>query len=252
MFTPARRAELRDRLVASAHQDAQVTAAALVGSGAVGREDAWSDVDLALRLAKDASPVAVADHWTGQLYAGYDAVDHLDVWAGGALYRVFLLPDTLQVDLSFWPSDASAATGPAFRLLFGEAPPPRPISPPDPRPLVGRGWLHALHARSAIARARPLQALQMLDGLRDQVVALACLRHQLPPHQGRGVDDLPPAETERLAGTLVGDLDPDTLGPALGALVEALLTEAGLVDPALAARLAGPCRQLVEPGAQVR
>jgi hypothetical protein len=53
------------------------------------------------------------------------------------------------------------------------------------------GWLYALHARSSIARGRALQALYMINGIRDQAVSLACLRHGLPPDQGRGADDLP-------------------------------------------------------------
>ena len=60
-----------------------------------------------------------------------------------------------------------------------------------------------MHARSSIARGRRWQAVYMLNGLRDQVLSLVCLRHGLPTHEGRGIDDLPDEVTERLAGTLV-------------------------------------------------
>ena len=74
------------------------------------------------------------------------------------------------------------------------------------------GWLYALHIRSSLARDRRWQAVHMLDGLRNQVVALACLRFGLPHHQGRGVYDLPPEETELLADTLVVSLERPTSG----------------------------------------
>src|SRR5262245_1488028 len=45
VYTPAEREELRDSLVAAARNDPRITAAALTGSAAAGREDAWSDID---------------------------------------------------------------------------------------------------------------------------------------------------------------------------------------------------------------
>ncbi len=110
--------------------------------------------------------------------------------------------------------------------------------------LVGMGWLYALHARSSIERGCGWQALYMIDGLRDQVVALACLRHDLPAHQVRGVDALPSAVTEPLLGSLVAALDDASLRRAFAVATEALLTEAAHVDPDLAARLAGPLRAM--------
>jgi hypothetical protein len=128
-----------------------------------------------------------------------------------ALYRFFLLSNTLQVDLSFWPSRAFAASGPTHRLLFGETNDAPTWPPPSPEALVGMGWLYALHIRSSLARGRQWQAVHMLDGLRDQVVALACLRFGLPAHQGRGVDYLPPEETNLLADAQVISLAPTDL-----------------------------------------
>jgi hypothetical protein len=46
-------------------------------------------------------------------------------------------------------------------------------------------WLYALHVRSSIARTRPLQAEHMLSGMRDNVLALTCKRHDLVSVQGR-------------------------------------------------------------------
>jgi len=248
VFTVAQRARIRDSLVRAASTDEQITAAALVGSAAMDREDRWSDIDLALRIRPDLEPKVAAQHWTTYMYADHGAVDHLDVWSGPALYRVFLLSNTLQVDLSFWPSRAFGASGPTFRLLFGETneAPDAPMSPPpSPEALVGMGWLYALHIRSSLARGRRWQAVHMLDGLRDQVVALACLRFGLPAHQGRGVDDLPPEETDLLGDTLVVSLEPTDLHRAFAITTRLLLKEARHIDAGLASRLASPIEELV-------
>ena len=230
MFSTRERDDLRDRLVAAARDDDRITAAALVGSRARDAEDAWSDIDLALRLSDGLDSDGVAGDWTTRMYESAGAVDHLDVWSGTTLFRVFLLDSSLQVDLSFWASKTFAALGSSFRLLFGEANDPQPPRASAPGTLVGMGWLYALHARSSIARGRTLQALYMINCMRDQVVALACLRHDLPAHEGRGVDDLPVGLRVSLAGTLVHGLHRSELRRAFAASVSALLEEAQQVD----------------------
>lgn len=245
MFSQAERGDLRSCLVAAAREDERIRAAAVVGSAAADREDEWSDIDLAFRLAPDLEPAAVASEWTGRMYEQHDAVHHLDVWSQRALFRVFLLSSSLQVDLSFWPWESFAASGSAFRLLFGEANEPRRSSAPAPEGLIGMGWLYALHARSSIARSRSLQALYMVNGLRDQVVSLACLRHGLPADEGRGVDDLPPDAIVTISETLVLGLGRSELGLAFANALTALIDEAERIDPALASRLREPARELL-------
>jgi predicted nucleotidyltransferase len=246
VFTTVERQRLRDRLVSAAHSDARVTGAAITGSAAVGREDQWSDIDLALCLSADADHDRVVDDWTGRMYADHAAVHHLDVHRDATLYRVFLLASTLQVDIAFWPAAEFGAIAPTFRLVFGTAN-ERPAGPaPSAAELIGLAWLHALHARSSIARGRVWQSEYMISGVRDNVLALACLRHGTPARQGRGMDSLPPQATAVLAGALVRSLDLAELRRAFAVTTEALLAEVEHVDPGLSARLAGPLRELTD------
>lgn len=62
----------------------------------------------------------------------------MDVLHGEALYRVFLLADTLQVDLSFWPATDFGAIGSGFRLLFGAAAKETPNPVPTAEPAAPR------------------------------------------------------------------------------------------------------------------
>ena len=227
VFSAQDRHHLLEELIEAARKDGSVTAAALVGSMARDETDRWSDIDLALRLRPGADLLDVAATWTDLMHRLRPVADHLDVGAGPALYRVFLLRDSLQVDLSFWPHDAFGSNGEPFRLLFGTADDPVRTPAADPAELIGWAWLHALHARAAIARGRSWQALQMIDGLRDQLIALACLRHDLPPHQGRGVDRLPAPERAALLRTLPLGLGADALVQAFRAAVDLLTIEAG-------------------------
>jgi predicted nucleotidyltransferase len=242
VFSEADRDRVREHLVEAAHADPRIAAAAIVGSAAAGRADEWSDIDLVLRLTPGLAPADVLDAWTERLYDRHDAVSHFDLWSGPALYRVFLLASSLQVDISFWPFETFVARG-AFQLLFGEADgTPTETSSPDP---VGLAWVYALHARTSIVRDRPLQALYWLNGLRDQIGTLACLRHGLPEKEGRGVDQLPAELKRQLADTIVRTLDPAELVRALTLLIDALITELSEIDGHTADRLEPVLLELV-------
>lgn len=244
MFTVAERDALRESLVRRARVDADVIAAAVVGSSALGREDRWSDIDLALRLRPGADQAAVVERWTSVIFAEHGAVHRLDVSASGALYRVFLLDSSLQLDLSFWPADTFRPHGPAFRVLFGEDLPAAASTPPDPERPIAHAWLYALHARSAIARGRIWQAVIMLDGLRDQLVELACLRRGLVAHQGRGVDQLPADVLTALGQARAGSVTEPELRRSIVALLAFLAREVADHDHVLAERLDPVLRQL--------
>ena len=109
--------------------------------------------------------------------------------------------------------------------------------------LIGMGWLYALHARSSIARGKAWQAEHMIS-VRDQALALACLRHGLPTAHGKGIDGLPPEALAGKDGTLVRSLELPELKRAFTAAVEFLAGELERSDAALAGRLGATLRDL--------
>jgi len=240
-FTPEERETLRAALVAAARADEHILGAAHIGSMAAGRVDRWSDIDLALALEAGSHRDEVVSLWTDRMYRQHRALAHLDVPRGSTLYRVFLLENTLQVDLSFWDVTEFGATGPAFGLIFGAAN-ERPRSGIKPHELVGLGWVHALHVRSSLARGRLWQAEYMLSEMRDAVLKLACLRHGVPESEGRGWDDLPEELTAPWAAALVRSLHTQEIQRAFGVTMMALLDEVSHVDQELADRLRAPLR----------
>lgn len=237
MYAPQDRERLRDSLLAAARADERITGAALTGSAANGEEDRWSDLDLAFGVSDAPGVRDTLAGWTDRMYREHDAVHHVDVSLGATIYRVFLLRNSLQVDLAFSPASEFGALAPTFRLLFGSAV-HRPHAPQPPAPyLIGFGWLYALHARSCIGRGRWWQAEYMISGVRDHALALACLRHGLPAVQGRGMDRLPIEVTTPLEDALVRTLDPGEIRRAFRAAVEGLQREIRHADGELAERL---------------
>lgn len=128
--------------------------------------------------------------------------------------------------------------------MFGEANDRASTPAPAVTELAGLGWLYALHVRSSIARDRRWPAEYMICGEREQVLALACLRHNVPTMQGRGFDLLPSAVTDRLLPSLVTLLEPAALRWAFAVVTDALIEEIGLADSDLAIRVRQPLRDL--------
>lgn len=228
MFNVADREKLRARLVEVARHHPDIETAALLGSAARGEEDRWSDIDLALGLAPGVDPVQAAKTWTTVVEQTEPLVDHLDINASGGLYRVLLLASTLQVDLSFWPHRHFPTGSSPVKVLFGHPDLPQISVEPqnDLSVHVRMSWLYALHLRSAVGRGRSWQALWMLDGIRNQVIALLCVRYELPAAEGRGVDRLPLAVLSELADTLPKDIDTASIIHSARRLVLLLVQEA--------------------------
>jgi hypothetical protein len=237
MFTPEERAQLREELLRDAAEDRRVSGAALTGSAAAGREDRWSDVDLAFGVAEGSDLKEVLAGWTARMYDRHQAMHHVDVRAGAWVYRVFLRRDTMQVDLAFVPAAEFRALGPSFRMVSGTARETRDAPRPDAAWLIGMAWLYALHARSALARRRLWQAEYMISGLRDHALALSCVRLGLPAAHGRGMDQLPAEVAAPFENTLVGRLDAGEMARAFAAAIAGLRREIEAADAELARKL---------------
>jgi hypothetical protein len=244
VFTPEERERLRDELLAAAKVDKRITGVAITGSAARDALDQWSDIDFAFGVADSERLREALGDWTERMHEEHEAVHHFDVTRGSWVYRVFLLRSTLQVDLAFAPAADFGAIGTTFRLVSGSAVDLPQAAPPDAEEMIGLGWLYALHSRSCIERGKVWQAEYMISAVRDQALALAALRHGLPPVQGRGFDKLPDGVRSRFEGALVRSLEIEELKRAFRAATTCLLDEIGRTAPALAAELRDPLTEL--------
>lgn len=237
MFTAEQRDYVRERVLDLARSDPRVTAGALTGSMAVGAEDEWSDVDVAFGITDGITPEALLDDWTEALFRELGALHHWDLRSGSSVYRVFLLPSGLEVDIGVSPQKEFGARGPRFRTLFGTPSQVEPSPPPDAQHIAGLGWHHVLHARSCIERGKAWQAEYWISAVRDYTLTLACLRLGEESSYARGVHRLPDTVTGPLAEALVRSLDEAELRRALGVATACFTGEVEALDSALCARL---------------
>jgi hypothetical protein len=256
VFTVEQRDRLRDRVLRLGNDDPRVVAGAVVGSLALGGGDRFSDLDLTFGIADEVVVVEVLDDWTRRLTDEFDAIALVDLPREPTIYRVFLLPGSLQLDLSMTPAADFRPAGPRFRLLFGETVPAETerqraevarqlfiSTPATANHLFGWGIIYALHARACIERGRFWQAEHYIGAVRDHALSLACLRESVTVVQARGYDDLSPTTLVGFAGTHVGELDAAALRLALIASVDSLMREASASQVPIAAAVSQHLRQ---------
>lgn len=233
-FSPEERDRLRAIVLERARTDRRIVAAATVGSFATGKADRWSDLDLAFALADGVMPDAVLDDWTGWLRDAERATHLFDLPAGSATYRVLLLPNALQLDVSIWPTQ-DFHSGPGFELVFGAAAEPKPPSTPPTGDLFGWAVVYAIHARACIERGRLWQADYDLNALRERALAVACIGRGLKWSYGRAFDDLPSELLAAAARTRAASVAVSELSAATARAIELLLSEGADLDPRAAA-----------------
>ncbi len=243
MFNIGDRDRVRDRVLDMASSDPRVEAGAVLGSLAHDEGDRWSDLDLMFAVAHDVPVTEVLEAWSRTVVREFGAVQLFDLPSGSTIYRVFLLPGCLELDLSFTPASEFGAAGPKFRLLFGEAveQPYEPLTPAHE--LFGYAVHHVLHARFAIERGRYWQAEYWISAVRDHALALACRQRGLDGWYGRDFDRLPAEVMDPVSDALVRSLEPDELHRALGSVVAALLRESAQAGE-LAEKVEGQLREL--------
>jgi hypothetical protein len=230
VFTPEDRDAVRKRLLTMASSDDRVVGGAVLGSLARGAGDEWSDLDIMFAVRDGQSVSEVLDDWTAPLARDFGATRLFDFPSGVAVYRVFLLPDSLELDLSMTPASEFRPTGPSFSLLFGEAATTSDVPDTSIEELFGYAVHHAFHARACIERGRSWQAEYWISALRDHILHIACQRRGLGGNYGRGFDELPRDVLDACHLALVRSLEAAELRRALSEGVALLVREsAGVV-----------------------
>jgi hypothetical protein len=85
----------------------------------------------------------------------------------------------------------------------------------------------------------------MISGVRDNALALACIRLGLPAVHGRGIDLLPKEVAAQFEGALVRRLDSAELSRCFRVAMHGLLSEIRCTDEGLAGRLQAALTLLV-------
>ncbi len=242
LFTAAQRQETLDRLLAALATDERIAGVIVVGSGSVGFEDAYSDVDLdvVMYAADDVAPVC--DAWTERIRAMFEVWGQFSTnYAPDSFLRGFLLADYLEVDIGFVHLGNLQAGKWRWRVAFDRS---GQIEAIQQRTWTGRQrtdahavyehavggiWHYVLHVAVAARRGQVWRALHDLDAVRLLAFELAGLRYELDVTRGRQADQLPAEFLAALEETLPGSSAPADILRALRAATACFFEQARAV-----------------------
>lgn len=226
MFTVSYRDEVREKIINKAKTDVRIVSAATIGSYAGGNVDKWSDIDLTFGVNESYTITDLLVSWTDYILQEFSGVDLFDVKSGNTIYRVFVLPGCLQLDLSFSPAKEFGSIGQHFILHYGKQyeksqPKPQPKSQLTDK-IFGLMIHHVLRARFCAERNRLWQAEFWINEARNYALKLACISEGLNPDYGRGFDDLPNNILSLFNNSFVSELSKDEILRVIKNIIESL------------------------------
>ncbi|MEP7320992.1 MAG: hypothetical protein ABI761_03695, partial [Saprospiraceae bacterium] len=146
-----------------------------------------------------------------------------DLNVGNTVYRVFILPGCLQLDLSFSPATEFGAFGPHFNLLYGkQVDKQQHYTVQSNAEIFGYLVHHLLRARFCAERNKLWQAEFWINEAKNYALKLACISKGLRSDYGRGLDELPEEILASFKNALVTTLSKEEIIRVIKVIVTAL------------------------------
>lgn len=243
LFTPEERQQTLDQMLTALQTDDRIAGVLVVGTGAVGFADRYSDIDLAVVVHTAADAPPVYDYWRAEFKTRLPVRHDFEAPRGPNIFLFGLLLDHfLEIDASFQCLDNLVARRARWCIAFDRSNRIAEImqtswdtrEEPDRQEQYLRWlksiWYYITHVTIHAQRGHLWRAVLDLEDLRHRTVILAGLRHDLETRHYREAHRLPPDFLDALQGTLVTSLDEADIIRALRAAIDCFFHEARALD----------------------
>jgi predicted nucleotidyltransferase len=255
LYTPQRRAEIQENLLTFLQTDEQIAGVVLVGSGAEEYRDSYSDINLLIAVADNMTVYAVYHKWKTRLIALYPRIAGYEIQqANEAFHYTSLLDNFLVLDLQFAKARRTIAHHKPWKICFdrtgtlqetlekaySDEQNEAPLR--EYTRLIDTIWQPILKCATALRRNEIWRALHLLEGLRNQVVEIAGMNHNIDTHDFTDVDRLPEMFLVHLRHTLPTGTGVPAIRRALRTTVVLLFDEIEALETRLAVSKASTLR----------
>jgi predicted nucleotidyltransferase len=245
LFTSEARRKTLDLVVDALKEDQRIAGVLIVGSGAVGFDDDYSDIDLCV-VCPDDQTLSIYQDWRERFEKLLPIIGCSPVTYGPNSHLYALLLDGfLELDAGFISLGSLAAKRERWKVAFDRSGKIASImtaswesrKPIDPEreylPRVSGIWHHVLHVGSALRRGQPWKALHYLETIRNRAIELAALRRGLDIGHFREADGLPEELLAELRKTMPTRVEDSEIIRALGCAIDCFFREAQAYDEML-------------------
>ena len=239
MFSVLDRQNVLDYIVSVSLECDKIVALVQVGSGAVGYNDDWSDLDFVIALdAKDSKAEAmnymqqrISEKYKTSYFFQHDERN----------LQCYVLSNLLEIDLGYGPYDRAAALKPEFSVLFDKT---GTVKEKMDKSREGLGdriygekhkkdieqaykevWIRMMHAAVAIHRYNFFRAVGEIEYIRKTYIELIGDRFRLESNINREIDKLPEEEKAEIKETYITGESAAVLWGSLLKLTELIYNE---------------------------
>ena len=250
-YSPATREATLNGLLTALQNDQRIAGLLVVGSGAEGFADGYSDIDLCAvtTSADDVRPAF--QEWGVKIREMLPVFHSLESVRGANTYLwILLLENFLEIDLCFLCLDDLEARRNRWKTVFDRSGRiegimqsswenrPKPNLEDTYRYRLGSIWHYISYAAVAVQRDQPWRAIYEIEQIRNQTIELRGLRDELETKRFRHVDQMSADFLAELEQTLVLSVQGIDLMNALRAATACFFREAQHYDKMLNLKLA--------------
>ncbi|HFE66763.1 MAG TPA: hypothetical protein ENJ93_05830 [Chloroflexi bacterium] len=259
LYNSQSRQETVEKLLEALEADRRISGALLVGSGAYGFKDAFSDIDLAVVTSEEQDALTVFRDWESVIREllpvlwGFTDIRGPET----GLYAV-ILEDFLEIDISFQSLAALSARTPNWKVIFDRAGKIQDVlreswaekTEADIEATYTRRldsiWHYVTHVAVSLKRGQLWRATHYLEEIRNRTIELEGLICHCQTRHFREVDQLPEERLSALERTFPAQLTRDELWRALYAATDCFFETAARVDGILGNRRSDTLREAME------
>jgi len=251
LFSPQEREEILNRLLSALKGDPRIAGVLVVGSGAVGFDDCYSDIDISVVATNEKDVLPVYQEWRARIEKLLPVIHCCEVIYGPNSYLyAFLLDGFAELDAGFVCLANLVARRQRWKIAFDRSGKIEDImrsswekkSEVDARAgylnRIDGIWHYIIHVPVALKRGQPWMALHYLEIIRNRTVELAGLRHRLETKNFRYVDRMPKGFLSELQKSLVSTVDHTAIMNALRVATTCFFHQARALDQMLGLNVA--------------
>jgi predicted nucleotidyltransferase len=266
-YSPKERTQILDLIAEESREIDVFVGCVLVGSGAIGFSDEYSDIDILVVVDDQLDIAHVSDTWKEHLDTLLPVLSYAEApRADRIILHNFYLANHLEINNCVLPLRLLSATKANYRVLWDRTGQIQGIldttwaenrkSNPLRTYFAGKKvaiWHYVNHGFVAIKRGNGWQALSDIEEIRQQVIHLRAYRDRLEPKRNRDVDKMDRVFLERLASLLVTSFSVEILQSKLALATRMFFEESREVSLELGqeydlARLEAALFELIDTG----
>ncbi|MCQ1529937.1 nucleotidyltransferase domain-containing protein [Lutispora saccharofermentans] len=220
MYTVVERKDALEKLIEIISSMPNVEGCLLVGSGAIGFTDEWSDIDVSVVVYPEENTRAVWNELNKKILDSFSIYKYLlNEYGINNYITVILLKNFLEIDVGVISLNNLSAKREYWKVLFDKSSRVAdkmkntwenrkyPVLSTEIEQSLNSFWYNFKNAAFAIKRNKSYRAVKELEEIRNEIIRLKAIQEDKISKHYRDVDEMESWFIKRLENTFFGEID---------------------------------------------